>query len=184
MDRKEDIILTYLRLGAAKGFQAVSLSDIAMQVGISKASIFSHFKGFDEIRDRSFSYCRQRLQSKTFLVDFSSKNARSVIEKLTQGFIDTFTAEPLSYYFLMLDQLECTDRKASLSMRELSSMITARFTVALDYCNQRSWTDIDDTDFASELFCTALKDQLKKTFTGAEDFETAVSGLLRLLKIS
>ena len=48
---KEKIIFESLRLFSQKGYDGVSMREIAAAVGIKGASIYNHFKGKEEILD-------------------------------------------------------------------------------------------------------------------------------------
>ncbi len=56
MTTKERIFDAALDLFAQKGFDAVSMREIAEAVGIKKASLYSHFASKDEILERIFEY--------------------------------------------------------------------------------------------------------------------------------
>lgn len=55
-DTKENILLVSLRLFAKKGYEAVSVSDIASKLGMVKSSLYKHYKNkqaiFDSILNR------------------------------------------------------------------------------------------------------------------------------------
>jgi AcrR family transcriptional regulator len=58
---KERIFEVALDLFSQKGFDAVSMREIAEAVGIKKASLYSHFSGKDELREQLFDYPLARL---------------------------------------------------------------------------------------------------------------------------
>ena len=49
MTTKKRIIIESLRLFASKGYDGVSMREIAAAVGIKGASIYNHFKGKEDI---------------------------------------------------------------------------------------------------------------------------------------
>ena len=55
---KEDILFSSLKLFAERGFEAVSTSMIASEIGITKGALYRHFENkqtiFDEIIQRMF----------------------------------------------------------------------------------------------------------------------------------
>jgi AcrR family transcriptional regulator len=63
MTTKEKIFQVALDLFAQKGFDAVSMREIAEAVGIKKASLYSHFSGKDELLEQMFEYPMSRLSS-------------------------------------------------------------------------------------------------------------------------
>ncbi len=58
---KERIFDVALDLFAQKGFDAVSMREIAEAVGIRKASLYSHFSSKDDLLERLFEYPMARL---------------------------------------------------------------------------------------------------------------------------
>ena len=83
MATRQDILDALLTLGEANGLENVSLSDIADEVGIRKASIYSHFESQQQIIEEAAEYCRRILGSKDFNVDFKAKDARSPMARDT-----------------------------------------------------------------------------------------------------
>ena len=65
-DTKEKILLTALMLFAADGYEAVSVSDIAGRLGMTKGALYRHYKSkrdiFDSIVSRMFELDAQRAQ--------------------------------------------------------------------------------------------------------------------------
>ena len=78
MSTRDDIISAMLNLGEEKGLANVSLSDVALEVGIRKASIYSHFESQQAIIDAMLQYCHEEIGKRSFLVDFKAKDARSM----------------------------------------------------------------------------------------------------------
>ncbi len=54
MNTKDKILYTSLRLFSKKGYDGVSMREIAAEVGIKGASIYAHFKGKQDIFDAIF----------------------------------------------------------------------------------------------------------------------------------
>lgn len=153
---KEEIILSLLSLAEEKGLSNVSMADIAMAVGLRKASLYSHFESYQAMLDATITYCQDALQKKTFIVNFKSKDAQSLLVSLVESFLDTFAEAPLSSYLSIIQQQRMFDETFDKLYRNLLFMVTARIRVALEYCVQRSWLDISDTDIASDYFASAV----------------------------
>lgn len=60
MTTKENIIEQALRLFSAKGFEAVSVRDIARAVGIKESSLYYHFKNKQDIFDTIVDACFEK----------------------------------------------------------------------------------------------------------------------------
>ena len=59
-DTKEQILLTALRLFAANGYEAVSVSDIAGALGMTKGALYRHYQNKRDIFDSILSRMEQR----------------------------------------------------------------------------------------------------------------------------
>ena len=63
-DTKEKILLAALRLFAREGYEAVSVSDIAGELGMTKGALYKHYKNkrdiFDSIVARMFQVDAER----------------------------------------------------------------------------------------------------------------------------
>lgn len=57
---KEKVIYESLRLFSQKGYDGVSMREIAAAVGIKGASIYNHFKGKEELFNAIFDYMKMR----------------------------------------------------------------------------------------------------------------------------
>ena len=184
MTTKEEIINALLSLGEEKGLANVSLADIALEVGIRKASIYSHFESQQALTDAAMSYCAQLLSQREFTVDFKAPDAGSLIYSLADSFLQTFTEAPLSSYYSIIHQQMLFDPAFSSLNDRLESMLTARVRVALEFCVQRGWLDIPDTDIAADFFSGALTDALRTTLSGESDYslrlERLTEGLVSL----
>ena len=65
-DTKEQILLTALELFSRKGFDAVSVSDIAGKLGITKGALYRHYTSkqdiFEKILERMYRIDAERAQ--------------------------------------------------------------------------------------------------------------------------
>ena len=181
MDRKTHIINTYLELGSKNGFSSVSLNDIAEKEGINKASIFSHFKSYSELKEQADNFCLNILQSKEISVDFTASSVQEVLENLINGFIDTFSDSVLNKWLICLEQLKSTSPKHKTCSEAIDSMINARITVALDYCVQRGWSDLNDTDAVSALLTPFVRSVLISPEEKEDTLEDVLSAFTEMI---
>ncbi|GAA0401612.1 TetR/AcrR family transcriptional regulator [Paenibacillus motobuensis] len=72
-DKKQLILRTTMQLFAAKGSSATSMQEIAELCGMSKGSLYLHFKSKDELELSLFDYCFQLLQSELVQVEQDSE---------------------------------------------------------------------------------------------------------------
>ena len=165
MDKKEIIILKTLELGFSKGLSNVSLMDIATEVGIKKASLYSHFDSKNSIVSAVIGYCKTKLAQKNFDVNFKAKDAQSLLFSLVDSFMETFGESPLLQYYAIVQQQKLYEKVFNDAAHEITAMVNARVKVALEYCVQRSWLDIPDTDIASAFFSDSIQQCLTNLVT-------------------
>ena len=182
MSTREDIITAMLNLGEEKGLANVSLSDIALEVGIRKASIYSHFESQQALVDTMVRYCNEELGKKSFIVDFRAKDARSMLVSLFDNIIDVFARKPVSSFFSIVQQMSMFDEDFARESRMMESMINARMRIALEFCIQRNWLDIKDTDYAAELLTAAVMRKICSVLSEDAEWETdrLADGLISL----
>lgn len=162
MATKESLIRNYLNIGKEKGFLNISLQDIADYEGIKKPSILSHFKSYEDLKEQAVLFCCSTLEQKQINVDFNQKSLREMIESLLANFIEAFSDPVLASYLSLLNQMEEISDKYRQLSEKVNMMIKSRLTVALDYSNQRSWTDIADTDTLSVILCPFIREIMIK----------------------
>lgn len=71
-DKKKLILKTAMMLFSTKGSAATSMQEIAEACGISKGSIYLHFKSKEELEQSLFVYCYQMLQEHLIQVEQES----------------------------------------------------------------------------------------------------------------
>lgn len=69
VDKKTLILRAAMQLFSTKGPSATSMQEIADMCGMSKGSLYLHFKSKDELEQSLFSYCFQMLQEHLVLVE-------------------------------------------------------------------------------------------------------------------
>ena len=172
MSTREEIITAMLELGEEKGLANVSLSDIALEVGIRKASIYSHFESQQAIIDAMLRYCHEELGRKPLLVDFKAKDAGTMLVSLFDNIIKVFAEKPISSFFSIVQQQRMFDGSFASEDRMISSMINARIRIALEFCVQRNWMDIKDTDYAADLMTAAVMRKICDVLSEDADWQT------------
>ena len=74
--RESAIIETVNRLLAEKGFEAMTVDEVAAEVGIAKASLYKHFSSKEELACAAMERAMQRAQ--TFIAELNSTGAPMV----------------------------------------------------------------------------------------------------------
>lgn len=84
---KERILETALALFARSGYLGTSMSDIADQLGITKAALYKHYAGKQEILDRIIQRMRR--------MDYERAEAYDMPETEPDGFAEAYLHTPL-----------------------------------------------------------------------------------------
>ena len=100
-DTKEKILLTALQLFARDGYEAVSVRNIAEELGITKGALYRHYKNkrdiFDSIVDRMIQIDAQRAKEFQMLTETYDKMSDSYANTSLED-IEKFTIEQLKFW--------------------------------------------------------------------------------------
>lgn len=100
-DTKENILTTALRLFSRDGYEAVSVSDIAAELGMTKGALYRHYKSkrdiFDSIIERMYQIDKKRSQ-KYSVPDDEYNSAPSAYESTTIESIKNFTKAQFAFW--------------------------------------------------------------------------------------
>lgn len=169
MDTAKKSIEAFLNLGMELGFDNVTLQNVADRVGIKKPSLLFHFKNFDELKNSAVSYASSFLNSTTFDLNTKAKTKEELLVDFINNCIDTFLQFPICALLLYTEQKKLISNQALMFSQKFDSMICSRLTVTLDYCVQRSWADIDDTNQVAALFTPFIRDIIVLNAVNTED---------------
>lgn len=181
MSTKQILIESYLRLGTANGFDNVSLQNLADGAEIKKASIFSHFKSYEDLKRQALQYCLDDLENRTFEINPKVNDKEQLFIDLINSFTDKFTDFPVNALISMIVQKKSYDNEFSNLSEKIDFMIMSRFRVALDYCVQRSWSDLEDTDDMAVLFAGYLRKLIEKPDVSDSELSDFADMILNLI---
>lgn len=129
-DKKKHIIVTALGLFSIKGTAATSMQEIAELCGISKGSLYLHFKSKEELQLSVIQYCFRSIYDKLVLVEIEpllspKDKLRRQIEILLENFLE------LKEFFLAMLQDAISQGDSGLPIRncpeDLLAMVTKQF---------------------------------------------------------
>ena len=100
-DTKEKILLTALQLFARDGYEAVSVRNIAEELGMTKGALYRHYKNkrdiFDSIVDRMIQIDAQRAKEYEMPIELYDERSDSY-ENTSWESIEKFTIEQLKFW--------------------------------------------------------------------------------------
>jgi AcrR family transcriptional regulator len=110
-DTKEKILLTALRLFAKDGYEAVSVSAVAGELGMTKGALYKHYKSkrdiFDSIVERMYQIDYER--AKKYEVPEETFDKPLAYRNTSAKKIKVFTEA--QFYFWTEDEFACNFRK-------------------------------------------------------------------------
>ena len=121
---KKKIFFSSITLFTQKGYENISMNEIADAAGIGQSAVYNHFKSKQEILDTIYEYYRYyHLYSRpTQDVIESLLQTSNTLDLITKGFIYAFDKEilePMSDITRIIIQRANTDKKASELFRTL-----------------------------------------------------------------
>lgn len=93
MNTKEKIMLEALNLFSVKGFDAVSVRDIAQAVGIKESSLYNHYHNKQHIFDSIIAECSARSAAYFQQVQFTDENGQFTTDEKTVNMYKGMTDE-------------------------------------------------------------------------------------------
>lgn len=132
MERKEEIILTTLRLATKYGLSGVSLGQIADSLGIKKPSLYNHFESKEDLINEMYVYLNEQAQKGAAgqSVDFGelvkSKSVNEILLSSAMRYIEVTQDDNLFlFYKLVYQERSMRKEAAQIVMNETKTRILA-----------------------------------------------------------
>lgn len=153
---KEKILLSTLELACEKGLGYVSMSQIAARCGLSKSSLYSHYKSKEEIIHKMYEYFRNKAFNQNRNVDISNFNKNSSFIDVLSTIISSYksmNSEPdLAMFYKMIYAERTLNKEAArVLVLETNRMIEATKRL-FTYTNELGISHINDIDAVAMSF--------------------------------
>jgi len=106
-ERREQLISISRKLFAAKGFESVSVEEIAAKADVSKPVVYEHFGGkeglYAVIVDREMNDILLAISNALTVTDGGTTNARILLERAAMALFDYIEADPDGFRILVRD---------------------------------------------------------------------------------
>jgi AcrR family transcriptional regulator len=128
-ERREQLLDVGRRLFAEKGFEAVSVEEIASKAGVSKPVVYEHFGGkeglYAVVVDREMTYLLMSISEALGDLDGPSANARVLLERAGFALFDYIEQYPDGFRILVRDSPSSGDAEVvgTLSSGRFASVI-------------------------------------------------------------
>lgn len=157
-DKHAAILQAAKKLFTAQGLPGASMEAIAAEAGVSKLTVYSHFKSKEELfRETVFSKCSEHWPEVLF--DTHARHSlRERLRGIGRGFLDlVFSEEVLRMYRLMAAQKESQSQFGRLFWEFGPERTLTRFAQLLEVANQAGELKVSDAREAASHFFVLLK---------------------------
>lgn len=158
---KDDILSAGIKIIESEGFDRLTLSSLASELGVKKPSIYHYFASKDEIIRELYVRARELLRKHTFRVDFTL-SAEEVLTAVYLHWEALWRDEEIGPYLSLLSQRESIDGEAYEILSSLNLMTEAQSDAVIDNLVMRKKLVCEDKKFLSFLFSSAAMAALKK----------------------
>ena len=158
---KDDILSAGIKMIETEGFDRLTLSSLASELGVKKPSIYHYFASKDEIISELYVRARELLRKHTFRVDFTL-SAEEVLTAVYLHWEALWRDEEIGPYLSLLSQRESIDEEAYEILSSLNLMTEAQSDAVIDNLVMRKKLVCEDKKFLSFLFSSAAMAALKK----------------------
>lgn len=158
---KDDILSAGIKIIETEGFDRLTLSSLASELGVKKPSIYHYFASKDEIISELYVRARELLRKHTFRVDFTL-SAEEVLTAVYLHWEALWRDEEIGPYLSLLSQRESIDEEAYEILSSLNLMTEAQSDAVIDNLVMRKKLVCEDKKFLSFLFSSAAMAALKK----------------------
>lgn len=158
---KDDILSAGIKIIESEGFDRLTLSSLASELGVKKPSIYHYFASKDEIISELYVRARELLRKHTFRVDFTL-SAEEVLTAVYLHWEALWRDEEIGPYLSLLSQRENIDEEAYEILASLNLMTEAQSDAVIDNLVMRKKLVCEDKKFLSFLFSSAAMAALKK----------------------
>lgn len=161
MTTKEKIIYATLNIASIKGLANTSLSDIAKEVGITKASIYSHFSSREEIIKALYSYLRKKTKEKShpeinLKALVKSYDPTILLEKVAYDYMNMNSESNMDKFYKIIVSEQLFSREAGEIILEETELMLLKTKELLREMDSQHKLKIKDITTASYIFAYTI----------------------------
>ena len=151
--KDQDILIKTLELASSRGLRSLSLSDIAKECGISKATLYSHFESKEDLIERLYLFLREKAKERNNIppVDynalFKDRTLKEILRTVTSSYSSMVHDKDLNaFYRVVLSEKSFSPIAASIYTEETNTMLlaTRNLFYALSSKGLAHFSDVDN----------------------------------------
>lgn len=163
---KKRLIQITIQKASKIGLDNISLSLIAKELGITKSSIFSHFKNKEDLIEQVYKYGKSLTAQKNQRFSFE-EDAEIVLTKAVDYWHSIYSEH--SDFNRIIEMQKFIDSRAKEISQSLEAMIYSQSQVIIEILVETGRLDIDELDLAIESFASTITKYLKAELLDARE---------------
>ncbi len=165
---KDDIRLQALEILSFEGTEALSMSELAKRVGLSKATLYHYYESKEQILDDVFDSGHRHLMQHGFHLRLTG-NAKDDLSALAENWLSLFRDDENYMYIRVLTSLHLTDDRAKDEYRALILMLRSQSEVVIQKAAEKG------SELLSSLFSSMLFSKLEEILEEDSDDDGILS---------
>lgn len=163
---KDDIRTTALDIIAYEGIDKLTMSYLASELGITKATLYHWYKAKDEILDDIYTEGHRSLMKKGFKLSLKGTMEEVLLEAVS-NWEALFSSDETSPYLRMIFSLHFTDERAKDEYTSLILMMKSQADVIMEALGIKLGSN--NKKMLSKLFSSLLLSSLEKMINEEEN---------------
>ncbi len=169
MDTKQKILYAALDLFSQKGYDAVSVRDIARAVGIKESSLYNHFQNKQDIYYSIFAFCMTKGEKVGHSLDLTNEENRYVVDEHIRGLYRNITPQQFAHLTETLFDYYFTD-ELNVKLRKMLTIEQYRDEEAAKRFRENAFDAA--LTYQTELFAALIEEGL---FSKADPYMLALA---------
>ncbi|WP_320127925.1 TetR/AcrR family transcriptional regulator [uncultured Sphaerochaeta sp.] len=164
-EMKKQLTVSLLKMASEKGLDTVSLSNLAKENKITKASIFHHFANREALVSHLFDYCSKLAYTQQVTIPLGG-TAEEVLLRAMDHWHEMYTTEPLCWFYRIVESEKLTHSEAGAISKTLGEMVDGQSRILLETLSDSRRLAIEELDLAVLTFSSTVQNFLSKAMVG------------------
>lgn len=170
---KADILRTAISIIAFDGIDKLTMSSLASELGLNKASLYHWYPSKEAILEDIFTWGHQRLMAEGFTLSLRG-TALEMLTKAFSAWVGIFSSEEILPYLRAVYALKWTESAAEEEARSIRLMIEGQMDIIMERLGKDSFL----SSLCSSLLLSRLEAILEGEAVEAEPLARTFAALL------
>lgn len=152
MTTKNQILTKAIEISSSRGLKEMSMSELAVECGLKKSSLYAHFASKDDIEEEALLLCGRILAKEIDQMVITKGSARDQLQSVAFFLYSLFVDSETGRCYTLIQSEKLRNITASKIYRQTFNMLTARCEVMMDIK-----LGLMDSHYPAMLFCSGLE---------------------------